>query len=286
MQSIEPTFAIIVVIDLANSTRFIEKVGDRRAAEVFQLYDRIFRGLLIKYSGIEIDKTDGALLLFESIKEAVLYSLEYHKLVEKHLNLQSRVGIHAGIVMMHSNSEIWVARGAKPIEVEGVHKSICARVCSLADPGQILLTQRAAQVTMSHASAIGGILIANMGKYILKGVKNPMPIYGVALKNQKDRLRLPSPKEKVKRHSKPPISTKEKWRRRFWRYLVPYILLHTVRAYLILACIWEFPSGWIHYSFDIVDSIIQGIHSIFTPDLWIEIWDSISKWIFKLKKLI
>lgn len=275
MGRIEPTFAIIAVIDLANSTRFIEKVGDRKAAEVFRVYDRIFRGLLIKYGGIEIDKTDGALLIFESIKDAVSYSLEYHKLVEKHLKLQSRVGIHAGVVMMSSNSKVWVSRGAKPIEVEGVHKSICARVCSLADPGQILMTQRAAQVTMAHASSIGGILTAYLGKYILKGVKNPMPIYGVALKTQRDRLHLPSPKEKVKLHSKPPISNKEKWARRFRRYIVPYILLHLVRVCLLFMSIWEFPTGWLSYSVNYLDEILHIIHSIPNPYFWIELWTSI-----------
>lgn len=278
MGPIEPTFAIIVVIDLANSTRFIEKVGDRKAAEVFRLYDRIFRGLLIKYEGIEIDKTDGALLIFESIRDAVKYSLEYHKLVEAHLQLQSRVGIHAGIVMMSSNSQIWVSRGAKPIEVEGVHKSICARICSLADPGQTLMTERAAQVAMAHASSIGGILFGNMGKYILKGVKNPMQIYGVALKIQRDRLHLPSPKEKVKLHSRPPISTKEKWARRFRRYVIPYLLLHSVRAYLLLMSIWEFPSGVISKSIDHLDAIIHIIHSLPNPNFWIQVWKSISEW--------
>jgi len=272
---IEPTFAIIAVIDLANSTRFIEKVGDRKAAEVFRVYDRIFRGLLIKYGGIEIDKTDGALLIFESIKDAVSYSLEYHTLVEKHLKLQSRVGIHAGVVMMSSNSKIWISRGAKPIEVEGVHKSICARVCSLADPGQILMTQRAAQVTMAHASSIKDILIADLGKYILKGVKNPMPIYGVALKTQRDRLHLPSPKEKVKLHSKPPISNKEKWTRRFRRYIVPYILLHIVRVCLLFMSIWEFPTGWLSYSVIYLDEVLHIIHSIPNPYFWIELWTSI-----------
>ena len=246
---------------------------------MFRLYDRIFRGLLIKYDGIEIDKTDGALLIFESIKDAVLYSLEYHKLVEKHLSLQSRVGIHAGVVMMSSNSQIWVSRGAKPVEVEGVHKSICARICSLADPGQTLLTQRAAQVTMAHASSIGGILIANMGKYMLKGVKNPMSVFGVAPKTQRDRLHFPSPKEKVKLHSRPPMSTKQKWVRRCKRYLVPYVLIQTARMYLLLFCMWEFPSGWIHRSFDILDSIIHTIHSIPTIGFWTQLWESISRWI-------
>ena len=67
----EQSFAILVIIDIVDSTKFIEKAGDMRAAKTMRLYDRIFRGLLIKYAGLEIDKTDGALLLFESMRDAL-----------------------------------------------------------------------------------------------------------------------------------------------------------------------------------------------------------------------
>ena len=73
---------------------------------------------------MEIDRTDGYLLLFESMREALQYSTEYHKLVEQHLGFYSRIGIHAGVVIMHSNDSYFVSRGAKPIEVQGIHKSI------------------------------------------------------------------------------------------------------------------------------------------------------------------
>ena len=46
--------------------------------------------------------------------------------------MASRVGIHLGEVVLRENSPEDVARGAKPLEVEGLAKAIAARVMSLA----------------------------------------------------------------------------------------------------------------------------------------------------------
>ena len=276
MGKIEPTFSVLVVIDLANSTKYIEKVGDRRAAETFKLYDRIFRGLLIKHNGIEIDKTDGALLLFESIKDAVKYSLEYHTLTEKHIGLYSRVGIHCGTVMMYSNSVIWVSRGAKPIEVEGIQKSICARVCSLADPGQTLMTKRTAQVSMSHAATFKGIGIRNVGVFLFKGVKKPMVIYAIANSADKERLRTPSSKDKAKLFKKPPLSKKEIRIQRFKRYVLPYLIFRFVQLVIIGLSILDFPEnkhGFIDW-YNWYEEIVKQFHSLFNPKTWFDLFSS------------
>ena len=224
MSKIEPTFAILVLIDIANSTKFIEKVGDVQASKTFRIYDRIFRSLLIKYEGIEIDKTDGALLIFENMKGAIQYVFEYHHLVEKHLKLQSRVGIHCGIVMMHNNSSLFVSRGAKPVEVEGLQKAIGARIMSLAEPGQTLMSPRASQIAMSIQSQVPTkFFLKHVGDYSLKGVKKPMPIHTIA--TSRNRLLIPRNKGKVKRVNPPKLSKKEKRIRFFKRYILPLILV-------------------------------------------------------------
>lgn len=279
----EPTFAILVIIDLANSTKWMEEVGDRKAAQTMRIYDRIFRGLLIKYEGIEIDKTDGALLLFESIRDALLYCIEYHKLVEKHIGLYSRASIHAGTVMMYPNSSIWVGRGAKPIEVEGIHKSICARVCSLCDPGQTLLTKRSAQVAMAHAFSIRGIKIRYVGQYLFKGVKNPMEIYAASASSQLDRLRNPSSKEKAKLFKKPPLSRRQIWFRRFNRYVLPYLLLQYARGVFILISILQFgdmQDGLGVKGLKKTEEWIDRVHSLATIEYWQWVWSWI-EWAFK-----
>ena len=250
------TFAILVVIDLVNSTKFFERVGDRRASEAMRVYDRIFRGLLIKYSGIEIDKTDGALLLFETMKEALTYTVEYHKMVEKHIGLKSRVGIHCGVVMMHSNSDVFVSRGAKPIEVDGIHKNITARVMSLAGGGQTLLSKKAGEYAMSR-SVRGRLHMADVGTWKMKGVKAPMQLY--AISDDYNNLKKPKATDKVKLVKPPRLSDREK-RRRFIRVFIFYpLLVYSIYFYM---CVFSVLEGFNYIDRWGFTEAVRLIHSI------------------------
>ena len=136
----------LVLTDLVGSTRLVEQLGDARVAEVFSEHDRCARDLLVQHHGIEIDKTDGFLLLFERPVDGVLYALDYHRALvdlSRHLEvvLTARVGAHLGEVILRENSPQDVARGAKPVEVEGLAKPIAARLMSLATAGQTLMTR-------------------------------------------------------------------------------------------------------------------------------------------------
>lgn len=217
------SFVILVCIDLVNSTQFLEAQGDVRASQSMRIYDRIFRGLLIKYKGLEIDKTDGALLIFETMREALAYITEYHALVEHHLKLSSRAGIHCGHVMMHSNNAYFVARGAKPIEVDGIHKVITARIMSVASGGQTLMSQRAGEYAYSVR---GQLLMRDVGVWRLKGVKAPLKLYAISANNT--RLTMPEESDKVKLLRPPPLTPRQLWMRRFKRYVMPLIICYYV----------------------------------------------------------
>ncbi len=56
------------------------------------------------------------------------------------LPLKARIAIHVGDVLVWENSSDDIARGAKPVEVEGLAKPVAARLMHLALPGQILMT--------------------------------------------------------------------------------------------------------------------------------------------------
>ncbi len=62
---IQAVLRTLLLSDLVNSTLLVERLGDRRAAELFARHDRLARDLLPEYGGVEIDKTDGFLMLFE-----------------------------------------------------------------------------------------------------------------------------------------------------------------------------------------------------------------------------
>lgn len=231
-------FVILMMIDIVDSTKTTEKLGDMKMSQKMRLYDRISRGLLIKWNGLEIDRTDGYLLLFESMREALEYSTEYHKLVEQHLGFYSRIGIHAGVVIMHSNDSYFVSRGAKPIEVEGIQKSICARIMSLCSGGQTLLSHRAGQIAMSSRN---NLIMKDIGKWQFKGVKKPMQLYSISW--VKDRLVRPKNTDKVKLAKKPKLTREQIIKRRLMLIFGPPALLIFGWFVLVILSILDFKSG-------------------------------------------
>ncbi len=233
-------FVILVCIDLVDSTRFIETQGDVRASQAMRIYDRIFRGLLIKYNGLEIDKTDGALLIFETMREALAYITEYHALVEHHLELRSRAGIHCGHVIMHSNSAHFVARGAKPVEIDGIHKVITARIMSVARGGQTLTSQRAGEYA---ASIRGQLLMRDVGVWSLKGVSKTFKLYAISANAQ--RLQTPVESDKVKLLRPPPLTPRQVWARRFKMWVLPHLILFCIHTLTSVLAVLEF-AGVLH----------------------------------------
>ena len=130
----------LLLSDLVGSTRLVEQLGDSPSAELFRLHDRLARDLLEEHGGWEIDKTDGFLLLFQRPWDAVRYALGYHRALAdlsqteqaKGVELSARVGIHFGEVILRRNLPQDIARGAKPVEAEGLAKPTAARMMSLA----------------------------------------------------------------------------------------------------------------------------------------------------------
>jgi TolB-like protein/class 3 adenylate cyclase len=183
-----PTIRTLLLCDLVASTQLVERVGDSAAAELLARHDRFARDLLSTCNGREIDKSDGFLLLFERPIEAVRFAISYQaKLREFGATfgsaMASRVGIHVGEVVLRENAPDDVARGAKPLEVEGLAKAIAARVMSLAGNGRILLTRaaydfaRRAAVGMKDESLLRW---AVHGRYRLAGVEDLLEICEVA----------------------------------------------------------------------------------------------------------
>ncbi|MFZ1222728.1 MAG: adenylate/guanylate cyclase domain-containing protein, partial [Dokdonella sp.] len=135
----------LVLCDLVDSTALVERLGDREAAELIRKHDRLARTLADRHGGQEIDKTDGFLMMFERPLSAVAFALDYQRglrqlnAAEK-TSLAARVGIHVGEVVIWDNSSEDIAKGAKPVEVEGLVKPVTSRLMNLALPGQILLS--------------------------------------------------------------------------------------------------------------------------------------------------
>ncbi|MCP3962227.1 MAG: protein kinase [bacterium] len=177
----------LLLIDLVASTRLAQRLGDRHLAEVSAEHDRLARDVLAAHGGLEIDKTDGFLLLFERPIDAVGCALAYHRgvagLSEKlGVDLAARAGLHLGEVHLRRNPPEDVARGAKPIEVEGLAKPIAARVMSLAGGRQTLVTQSAFELARRAADELAledEVRWLAHGDYLLEGVAGPIGVFEV-----------------------------------------------------------------------------------------------------------
>ena len=171
----------LLLTDVVDSTKLSEQIGDAAMAEVWAAHDRAARDLLPVWHGREIDKTDGMLLLFDTAVDAVNYAVAYHHaLAAMARPLKARAGLHVGPVILRENNPDDVARGAKPLEVDGLAKPTAARVMSIARGGQTLLTPEARQ-------ALGqtGLKLESHGHWMIKGVADPLELFEVGEPDQR-----------------------------------------------------------------------------------------------------
>lgn len=166
----------LLLTDVVDSTKLSEELGNRAMSEVWAQHDRVARNLLPVWRGREIDKTDGMLLMFDAASDAVRYALAYHQaLAGLPVALKARAGLHVGLVVLRENSTADVARGAKPLEVDGLAKPTAARVMALAQGGQTLLSKDA-----RRALGEGDWALQSHGHWMLKGLAEPVELFQVA----------------------------------------------------------------------------------------------------------
>ena len=233
------TYALLF-LDLVGSTAFIEKVGSTAAAKQFFGHDKLTRTLIYRYEGVEIDKTDGFMIIFDRCICAVNFALAYHRTIPKRTGLKARIGIHWGEVIMKENKSIYVEKGAKRIEIEGLAKPIGARIMSLAQGGQTLMSNAARKASEHRKNAYTHkkARFMSLGNYKLKGVKSVMLIHAVGIDG--DDFRLPRETAKVKRIS-PPSNPRQDWTLR------EYLLFSAKTAARLLFVYGLFQIGYISW---------------------------------------
>jgi len=201
----EPTFRMretylaIVLLDIIGSTRIVEGLGAQKAAVLFQAHDRLARNLCYRFNGREIDRSDGFLLSFETVIDAVNFGLHYQRTVTVKLQLNTRIGIHWGKIIEVHQDELWVGVGAKSVELEGINKNIAARVMSICRPRQVLMTSEAFEKCKRSRNSYTpkDTRYACVGLYRFKGVSNAQRVYAVG--ESIESLQPPQGNDKVKR---------------------------------------------------------------------------------------
>ncbi|MDX2174955.1 MAG: protein kinase [Candidatus Sumerlaeia bacterium] len=202
----------ILMVDLVDSTRLVAALGDARGAELFARVDRLSRDAVARHAGREIDRTDGFLLLFERPIDAAACALEIHAALRalsraEGVELRARAAAHLGEVVLRENAPGDVARGAKPLEVEGLAKPQAARIMSLALGGQTLLTRAAFDLARRAAAGNDrlppGVLWLAHGAYHVKGIDDgAVEVFEVGIEGEAP-LAPPPDTEKARRASAP-----------------------------------------------------------------------------------
>ncbi len=166
----------LLLTDLVDSAELASRLGDAAMARLSAAHDRVARDLLRQWQGLEIDKTDGFLLIFDRAEQALGYALAYHRaLAALAVPLLARAGLHVGEILLRETPADDVARGAKPLEVDGVNKPLAARVMSTALGGQTLLT--ASALSALNNSGTLALRVVSHGHWRVKGLPEPIELF-------------------------------------------------------------------------------------------------------------
>ena len=173
----------LLFTDIVGSTKLKQDLGDREAVMMIQQHHDIVRTILGGFKeGQEISTSgDSFFLVFAKPSEAVKFSLllqaQLRALGQQHSQpISDRIGIHVGEVFV----EEW--EGAKKaVDLYGIQVDASARVMSLAQGGQILMTRfafdNARQVLRGQdIEGVGQLSWLNHGKFLLKGVEEHLEI--------------------------------------------------------------------------------------------------------------
>jgi class 3 adenylate cyclase len=153
----------VLFTDVVDSTRHAVAMGDAAFRDLLERHEAMVRAELDRFAGHAVDSAgDGFFMVFDGPAWAIACA---RALVDgaKRDGLQLRAGIHAGECVLRA------------AHVRGLTVHIGARVASLAQPGEILLTSVVKDITVG-----AGYRLVDRGKHVLKGVPGEWHLFAVA----------------------------------------------------------------------------------------------------------
>jgi len=166
--------------DLRDYTAFVEREGDRAAAELISSYRTLIRDHLAKHEGAEL-KTEGDsfYIVFPSPSRAVAFGAEVFR--SAHADGAPRirfgVGIHVGETVPLDGQFV------------GSAVNVAARVGAMAADGELLVTDTVRGLIRTS----GDFSYDDRGTVTLKGVSEPMHLYAVEWRPQQEAPRADVP---------------------------------------------------------------------------------------------
>jgi len=154
--------ATVLFTDIVGSTARATELGDRAWRELLQKHHETVRSQLGRYRGKEMDTVgDGFFATFDGPARAIHCAFAIQEAIRA-LDLDVRAGLHSG--------ECELVDG----KAGGIAVHIGARVASLAEPGEVLVSS-----TVKDLVAGSGIEFEDRGEHQLKGISESWHLYTV-----------------------------------------------------------------------------------------------------------
>ncbi len=166
----DPGIRTILFTDIVESTTLTQTLGDEAAMALLDVHNTIVRNALSDLGGREVKHTgDGIMASFVSTAGAVRCAIQIQRELARHEEahperpLKVRVGAAAG----------------EPVEQHhdlfGSTVQLAARLCSHAEPEQILVSNAIAELCIGK-----GLLFEDLGEVVLKGFGYPVRAHAAA----------------------------------------------------------------------------------------------------------
>jgi class 3 adenylate cyclase/pimeloyl-ACP methyl ester carboxylesterase len=162
--------AVILFVDIADSTALTERLGDAAFREKARALDGSLRRVIRESGGTPIEGKvlgDGVMAVFASAREAIEGAMRCRE-EGRHASLPLHLGIHAGDVIRETDPD---GRG----NVYGGAVNIAARVAGESAAGEILVSD----IVRGLARTSAGVTFEDRGEHALKGVADPQRLFAV-----------------------------------------------------------------------------------------------------------
>jgi serine/threonine-protein kinase len=213
----------LLFTDVVGSTELKVKLGEAQAIRLLQGHRQVVRELLARFQEAEEIETagDSFFIVFAKPSEAAQFALWLQSTLraarQSGSGVVDRIGIHVGEVFIQEHEA-----GGKGRDLYGLQVDVAARVMSLAEGDQILLTRaafdHARQVLkgqevegLNGSNRLNELQWLNHEPYLLKGVEEPLEICEVGESGQAV-LKPPPDSEKVHRYVSPDAEPVLGWR--------------------------------------------------------------------------
>jgi class 3 adenylate cyclase len=152
----------ILFTDIVASTQQSAQMGHRKWTALTDAHDAMVRATLARRQGREVKSVgDGFLATFDATTRAVRAAMEIVT-AAKAMRLDVRAGVHVGEVEVRQD------------DVVGLPVSIAKRVCDLAGPGEVFVSEAVNVLVVGS-----GIALSERGTHVLKGVPDEWRLFAV-----------------------------------------------------------------------------------------------------------